>query len=306
LVFAGTPEFSVPCLDAVLASGLEVVGVYMQPDRPSGRGRTLSASPIKQRAVAARIPVFQPLSMRDPATRRHLESLHADLMIVVAYGLILTPQVLAAPRLGCWNVHASILPRWRGAAPIQRALLAGDAETGVDLMQMEKGLDTGPVLLSRRTQILATDTGGSLHDRLSLLGADVLREGLQRLAAGTMPMPQPQPSVGVTYADKIDKSEALLDFSESCFALERKVRAFCPWPIAETVLMGERVRIHGAVARSASVSAAPGTVVGADRSGIDIACADGMLRLTRLQRDGGKPINAAEYFNARPALRQLA
>jgi methionyl-tRNA formyltransferase len=260
---------------------------------------------VKRRAIGAGVPVFQPETLRDPAARRALESLHADLMVVVAYGLILTPQVLAAPRLGCWNVHASLLPRWRGAAPIQRALLAGDCETGVDLMQMEKGLDTGPILLRASTPIRADDTGGSLHDRLSQMGADLLSEGLRRLDAGTLPQPLPQPEAGVCYAAKIEKHEAVLDFAtQSATELERKVRAFTPWPVAETVIAGTRVRVHAARADPATTDALPGTVLRADRSGICIACGGGgALAITRLQRDGGKPVGVDEYLNAHPALR---
>jgi methionyl-tRNA formyltransferase len=281
---------------------LDLVGVYTQPDRPAGRGRDLTASPVKQRAIEAGIPVFQPESLRTPVARRELESLIPDLMIVVAYGLILTPQVLATPNAGCWNVHASILPRWRGAAPIQRALMAGDTETGVDLMQMEKGLDTGPVLLSRRAPILSTDSAGSLHDRLATLGADLLAEGLQRWRAGALPPPRRQDEHGVCYAAKIEKHEAILDFELSCVVLERKVRAFSPWPIAETVLLGERVRVHAAVAIPGPVAAPPGALLRASRSGIDVACGDGVLSISRLQRDGGKAISAGDYVNARPSL----
>lgn len=234
--------------------------------------------------------------------RRALESLCPDLMIVVAYGLILTPQVLTAPHAGCWNVHASILPRWRGAAPIQRALLAGDAQTGVDLMQMEKGLDTGPVLLSRRTPISGTDTGGTLHDRLAQMGAELLEEAFAHLRTGTMPVARAQPGEGVTYANKIEKHEAVLDFSQPASYLERKVRAFWPWPIAETVLLGERIRVHAAIARDAVSEAVPGSLVRAGRGGIELACRDGILTITQLQRDGGKVVSAAEYLNARPAL----
>jgi methionyl-tRNA formyltransferase len=290
----------------VLASGLKLVGVYTQPDRPAGRGRDLSASPVKQCALEAGIPVFQPESLRTPAARRELESLAPDLMVVVAYGLILTPQVLAAPKAGCWNVHASILPRWRGAAPIQRALMAGDTETGVDLMQMEKGLDTGPVLLSRRTPILSSDSAGALHDRLALLGADVLAEGLQRWQAGTLPTPRAQAEYGVCYAAKIEKNEAILDFKLSCTELERKVRAFSPWPIAETVLLGERVRVHAAIALPGPATSPAGTLLRASRSGIDVACGDGVLSISRLQRDGGKVVSASDYLNARPMLVPLS
>ena len=248
IVFAGTPEFSVPCLAACRASGAEVVAVYTQPDRPAGRGRKLTPSPVKQAALDAGIPVEQPESLKDTDARERLAAYAPDLMVVVAYGLILPRKVLATPRLGCWNVHASLLPRWRGAAPIQRAILAGDAESGVDLMQMEAGLDTGPVLLERRTPIADDDTGGSLHDRLSALGADVLAEGLRRVMAGENLAATPQPETGVTYAHKLDKAEAQLDFTRPAIALERQVRAFDPWPVAEGEIAGERVRVWSALA----------------------------------------------------------
>jgi len=211
LVFAGTPEFSVPCLEACRASGAEVVAVYTQPDRPAGRGRRLTPSPVKQAALATGLAVEQPESVKPAEVQQGLADYRPDLLVVVAYGLILPRKVLAIPRLGCWNVHASLLPRWRGAAPIQRAILAGDAESGVDLMRMEAGLDTGPVLLERRTPISRDDTGGSLHDRLSMLGADVLAEGLRRTLAGETLAATPQPEDGVTYAHKLDKTEARLD-----------------------------------------------------------------------------------------------
>ncbi|WP_062537903.1 methionyl-tRNA formyltransferase, partial [Mizugakiibacter sediminis] len=214
LVFAGTPEFAVPCLAACRAGGAEVVAVYTQPDRPAGRGRALTMSPVKQAALAAGIAVEQPESLKSAEAQQRLREYAPELMVVVAYGLILPRAVLAIPPLGCWNVHASLLPRWRGAAPIQRALLAGDAETGVCLMRMEAGLDTGPVLLVRRTPIAPDDTGGSLHDRLAALGAEVLAEGLARVRRGEPPAATPQPQDGVTYAHKLDKAEARLDFAE--------------------------------------------------------------------------------------------
>ncbi len=296
IVFAGTPEFSVPCLEACRTSGAEVVAVYTQPDRPAGRGRKLTPSPVKQAAVAAGIPVEQPESLKSAEVQAMLAAYAADLMVVVAYGLILPRKVLAMPRLGCWNVHASLLPRWRGAAPIQRAILAGDAESGVDLMQMEAGLDTGPVLLERRTPITRDDTGGSLHDRLSALGADVLAEGLARVMAGETLTPRTQPDEGVTYAHKLDKAEARLDFSRPALELERQVRAFDPWPVAEGEINGEMLRVWAA--RAVDGSGTPGTVIGMSRDGIDIACADGALRVTALQRAGGKRISAADYVNA--------
>ncbi|WP_343818013.1 methionyl-tRNA formyltransferase [Dyella marensis] len=303
VVFAGTPEFSVPCLEACRASGAEVVAVYTQPDRPAGRGRKLTPSPVKQAALAAGIPVEQPESLKSQEARDTLAAWRADLMVVVAYGLILPRKVLALPRLGCWNVHASLLPRWRGAAPIQRAILAGDTESGVDLMQMEAGLDTGPVLLERRTPIERAETGGSLHDRLSALGAEVLAEGLRRAMAGETPSPRAQPEDGVTYAHKLDKAEAKLDFQRDALSLERQVRAFDPWPVAEGEIAGEPLRIWAAEAIARDHAAAPGSVLSAGRDGIEIACGEGALRVTALQRAGGKRIGAADYLNARPELR---
>ena len=298
IVFAGTPEFAVASLRAA-ARHQEVVGVYTQPDRPAGRGRGLMPSPVKLEAIARGIPVFQPDSLKGEQAQQQLRDLQPDLMVVVAYGLILPKAVLAIPTYGCWNVHASLLPRWRGAAPIQRAIQAGDADTGVCLMQMEAGLDTGPVLLRQHTPIQAGELGGSLHDRLAELGAQVLSDGLGLLRAGLKPIAQPQPEQGVTYAHKLDKAEARLDWSQDAQVLERTVRAFNPWSIAEAQLAGERVRIHGAVALADNQGKAPGTLLGASRDGIDIACGQGALRLRVLQREGGKAITAADYLNAR-------
>jgi methionyl-tRNA formyltransferase len=303
IVFAGTPEFSVPCLEACRASGAEVVAVYTQPDRPAGRGRKLTPSPVKQAALAANIPVEQPETLKTVEARETLAAYQPDLMVVVAYGLILSRKVLAIPRLGCWNVHASLLPRWRGAAPIQRAILAGDGESGVDLIQMEAGLDTGPVLLERRTPITRDDTGGLLHDRLSLLGADVLTEGLRRVIAGETLQAHAQSDDGVMYAHKLDKAEARLDFTRAAMALELQVRAFDPWPVAEGEIAGEYVRIWAAHAIEQTHQHTPGSVIAAQRDGIDIACGDGALRIKALQRAGGKRITAADYLNARPELR---
>ena len=298
IVFAGTPEFAVASLRAA-ARHHEVVAVHTQPDRPAGRGRGLAPSPVKLEAIARGIPVFQPESLKDEAAQQQLRDLQPDLMVVVAYGLILPKAVLAIPTHGCWNVHASLLPRWRGAAPIQRAIQAGDAETGVCLMQMEAGLDTGPVLLRQHTPIQPAELGGQLHDRLAELGAQVLADGLGLLRAGLKPVAQPQPAEGVTYAHKLDKAEARLDWSADAVSLERTVRAFNPWPIAEAQLAGERVRIHGAVALPDNQGQAPGTLLAASRDGIDIACGQGALRLRVLQREGGKAITAADYLNAR-------
>ncbi|MCU1134854.1 methionyl-tRNA formyltransferase [Stenotrophomonas maltophilia] len=302
IVFAGTPEFAVSSLRAA-ARHHEVVAVYTQPDRPAGRGRGLAPSPVKLEAVARGIPVYQPESLKDEAAQQQLRELQPDLMVVVAYGLILPKAVLAIPTHGCWNVHASLLPRWRGAAPIQRAIQAGDTKTGVCLMQMEAGLDTGPVLLHQELPIAATDTGGQLHDKLAELGAQVLSDGLGLLRAGIKPIARPQPEQGVTYAHKLDKAEARLDWAQGADVLARTVRAFNPWPIAEATLAGERVRIHGAVALDEAHGQAPGAVLAASRDGIDIACGQGALRLRTLQREGGKAITAADYLNARRDLR---
>ncbi|MFT3761533.1 MAG: methionyl-tRNA formyltransferase [Pseudoxanthomonas sp.] len=298
IVFAGTPDFAVPSLRAAAAGG-EVVAVYTQPDRPAGRGRGLAASPVKQAALELGIPMFQPETLKGDDAQVQLRAQAPDLMVVVAYGLILPRKVLGIPRHGCWNVHASLLPRWRGAAPIQRAIEAGDAETGVCLMRMEAGLDTGPVLLSKAIAIGDAETGGQLHDRLAELGAQTLAEGLRRLRDGTLPPAQPQAETGVTYAHKLDKAEAKLDWSLPAEALARKVRAFNPWPVAEAQVAGERLRIHEAVALPAASGDGSGRVIAAGRHGIDIACGEGALRLLRVQREGGKAISAADYINAR-------
>ena len=305
LVFAGTPDFAVPGLRACIEAG-EVVAVYTQPDRPAGRGRKLAPSPAKQAALAAGIPVEQPESLKTSEAQARLRDYAPDLMVVIAYGLILPRKVLTIPRLGCWNVHASLLPRWRGAAPIQRAILAGDAETGVCLMQMEPGLDTGPVLLSEATPIRADHTGGTLHDRLAEMGAQMLAAGLRYVIAGGTLHATPQPETGATYAHKLEKSEAELDFSRPAVELERKVRAFDPWPVAEAVLADERVRVWAASALPATLEHAgksPGAIVSASKLGIDIACGEGVLRILKLQRAGGRVVDAADYVNARVELR---
>lgn len=301
IAFAGTPAFALPALEVCLAGDHDLAGVWTQPDRPAGRGRQLSASPVKQRALAAGVPVFQPKSLKGPRAQRELAALDLDLLVVVAYGLILPPAVLELPRHGCWNLHGSLLPRWRGAAPIQRALLAGDRETGVCLMQMDAGLDTGPVLSRTATPISDNDTSGSLHDRLGILGASLLRQGLARLASGDAPRPQPQSEAEgeANYAAKLDKSEARLDLSRAAVHLARAVRALQPWPVAEIVLDGERLRVHAALALPATAGAEAGRVVAITAAGLDVATGDGVLRITRLQRDGGRVISAADYANAR-------
>ena len=298
IVFAGTPDFAVPSLLAAASRG-EVAAVYTQPDRPAGRGRGMTASPVKREATRLGIPVLQPESLKGELMGDVMRQIAPDLIVVVAYGLILPRSILAIPRHGCWNVHASLLPRWRGAAPIQRAIEAGDTETGVCLMQMEAGLDTGPVMLSQQTPIGAEETGGQLHDRLAEMGAQVLADGLGLLRAGMRPQARAQPAEGVTYAHKLEKNEAQLDWSQPAEVLARKVRAFEPWPVAEAVVAGERLRIHGAVPLGLAQTSAPGTLLAATRQGLDIACGQGALRLRVIQRDGGKAITAADYLNAR-------
>jgi methionyl-tRNA formyltransferase len=304
LVFAGTPAFATPCLEAIVRGKDDVLAVYTQPDRPSGRGRQLVHGPVKALALQHAIEVRQPESLRSGDAQEALRALQPDLLIVVAYGLLLPQKVLDIPRYGCWNVHASLLPRWRGAAPIQRAIEAGDDATGVCLMQMEKGLDTGPVLLSKTLSIATDETSEELHDRLATLGAQVLGDGLRLLRAGLRPMARPQPASGATYARKLEKSEAQLDWRESADVLARRVRAFLPWPVAEARLAGERVRIHRAAPIERSHASEPGDILEADQHQVLVACGEGALSLLQMQREGGRVVGAGEYLNARPALRR--
>jgi len=297
VVFAGTPDFSVPALEALSASRHRVLAVYTQPDRPAGRGQQLAMSAVKQCALRHGLPVEQPPTLRDQAAVERLASWNADVMVVVAYGLILPADVLAIPALGCLNIHASLLPRWRGAAPIHRALLAGDAETGVTIMCMDVGLDTGPMLLERTTPIAATDTAASLHDRLAAMGAQALLEALDRLIDGSITA-RPQPEDGVTYAAKIRKDEAIIDWSRSAPEIARQIRAFNPWPVAETRWNGQQLRIWEASVTDAAATAAPGTVVSAAATGIRVATGSGLLNLLRVQLAGRKAVTAAEFLNA--------
>lgn len=297
VVFAGSPDFSVPVLQAVLDSGHEVVAVYSQPDRPSGRGRKLRSGPVKQLAEDNGIPVHQPVTLKDAEAQTVLAALQPDLMVVVAYGLLLPQAVLDIPRRGCVNLHASILPRWRGAAPIQRAILAGDHESGVCLMQMEAGLDSGPVLAEVRTPIAADETGGSLHDRLGQLAADLLAKHLDDLAGGQL-QPVIQDESQLTYAHKLDKGEASIDWQQDAAVIERQVRAFNPWPVAQAQYQDKCLRIWRAEAIDCVVGT-PGAVVAAGKQGIDVACGRGCLRLLEIQLPGGKRLDAAAFLNAR-------
>ena len=295
IAFAGTPGFALPPLRA-LAARHAMVGVLTQPDRPAGRGRSLAASPVKLEALSRGWPVAQPASLKSAADRAPLAAWQPDLLVVVAYGLILPQAVLDLPRLGCINVHASLLPRWRGAAPIQRAILAGDAESGVAIMRMEAGLDTGPVYAMRKVAIGPRMTAGELHDRLADEGAATLLDVLAGLEAGTA-RATPQPATGVTHAAKIDKSEARIDWGKSAAEIDRQVRAFNPWPIAETRFKGEQLRVlraHPAEAASAA-SGAPGSVLGVDAGGVAVACGEGVLTLETVQRPGRRPVPAFDF-----------
>jgi methionyl-tRNA formyltransferase len=298
IIFAGTPEFAVPALHALLAHGYPVTAVYTQPDRPAGRGRKLQSSPVKQ--AAGTLPVYQPLSLKDPHAYAQLAALAPDLIIVAAYGLILPQAVLDIPKYGCINIHASLLPRWRGAAPIQRALLAGDSESGITIMQMEAGLDTGAMLLQAKCPILPQDSAQTLHERLAALGAETL---LCALREWEHLQPQAQDHALSTYAHKLDKAEAQLDWQRSALELARQVRAFNPWPVAQAIVADLSLRVWEAqVLDTSAQAAAPGTVIYAGKDGLDIATGDGILRLLMLQKAGGRPIRAADLLNAHPEL----
>lgn len=299
IVFAGTPAFALPSLDALVAGGLWPVAVYTRPDRPAGRGRALRPSAVKERAGTFGLDVAQPPSLRGEAEQAALRRLAPDLLVVVAYGLLLPQPVLDIPRLGCINVHASLLPRWRGAAPIQHAILAGDAETGVSVMQMNAGLDTGDVLLQERLRIGDDMTAGELGRALADLGARALLEGVHRLAAGPAAA-SVQDVRSATWAGKIDKADAVIDWREPAVQIGRRVRAFNPQPIAETRLGRERLRIWQAEPVAAAAGGSPGAVLADTGPVIEVATGEGRLRLLRLQLPGRRPVVAREFLNARP------
>jgi methionyl-tRNA formyltransferase len=298
IIFAGTPDFAARHLDALLSSGHQVVGVFTQPDRPAGRGNKLTPSPVKLLAEQHQIPVFQPKSLRPQENQHLVADLNADVMVVVAYGLILPKAVLDMPRLGCINVHGSLLPRWRGAAPIQRALWAGDSETGVTIMQMDVGLDTGDMMHKIACPIEATDTSASLYNKLAELGPQGLLITLQQLVAGTVQR-EVQDEALVTYAEKLSKEEARLDWSLSAEQLERCIRAFNPWPISYFTIDEQPVKVWQATALTETANAEPGTIVHADKYGIQVATAQGILNLTQLQPAGKKPMSAQDLLNSR-------
>jgi len=296
IVFAGTPEFAACHLAALLQSPHQIIGVYTQPDRPSGRGQKKLASAVKQLALSHHLPVFQPLNLKDQDAQYALAALKADLLVVVAYGLILPPAVLAIPRLGCINSHASLLPRWRGAAPIQRAIEAGDEETGITVMQMEAGLDSGPMLLKVKTPIFQSDTALSLYQRLAAIGPPALLQAIEGLAAGRLSA-EVQDERLACYAHKLQKEQGAVDWSRPALELQRRIRAFTPVPGSCSTLSGQRIKILAA--ELASGQGAPSTVLSVSKEGLLVACGEGALRLTHLQLPGGKPLAFAEIINSR-------
>ena len=297
IIFAGTPVFAAETLKALLQSGHEICTVYTQPDRPAGRGRKLTPSPVKELALEHHIPVEQPLNFKSEDSLTTLRAYDADLMIVVAYGLLLPQTVLDTPRLGCINVHASLLPRWRGAAPIQRAILAGDEETGVGIMRMEAGLDTGPVLLEARCPIAETDTAQTLHDKLAQLGAHTLLTCLSDiehyLANATA-----QDDSKSTYATKLQKAEAMIDWQQPANQIVRQVHAFNPWPVAQTLWQGETLRVWQAEIINVKGNALPGEIIAISKSGIDVSAGRDAVRITQLQLPGKRAMHTHDFLNA--------
>ncbi len=294
IAFAGTPAFAAAALQALVESRFDVALVLTQPDRPAGRGLRESPSPVKQLASHSGLAIAQPQTLRSDEILTQLRSISAQAMVVAAYGLILPSAVLDLFPVGCINIHASLLPRWRGAAPIQRAILAGDRETGISIMRMEQGLDTGPVYLARTIPILPDDSAGSLHDRLAALGAHCIVQALPQIANGAL-MPVPQPADGISYAHKITKPEAAIDWKHDSEEVDRQIRAFNPFPGAFSLLRSETVKIWRGFA-SASGHGAPGEILGCGSDGIAVACGNGMLKITELQKSGGRRLSAAEFL----------
>lgn len=322
IVFAGTPEIAQTVLQKLLSTDHDIIAVYTQPDREAGRGRQLTASPVKQLALAHNIPVYQPLSLKDPAAQAELAALKPDLMIVIAYGLILPQAVLDIPQYGCWNIHVSLLPRWRGAAPIQRAIEAGDKETGVSIMQMDAGLDTGAILLQSTCPILPNKSADELHNQLAVMGGETLVNALN-LFENKHLQPKVQSDEGVSYAKKLSKEEAMIDWAQSSEVIARKVWAFNSWPVAQAKLGEELIRVWQAepcfeyALQQAQdtrkpeepyidkASYQPGEIIKADKNGIDVACGEGVLRLTQLQFPGKKVLTVRDLLNSKQAILQV-
>ncbi len=303
IIFAGTPEFAATALVSLLAVEHEIVAVYTQPDRPAGRGRKLRASPVKVLAQQAGIDVFQPMTLKDDSVVERLKSHQADIMVVVAYGLILPARVLKVPRLGCVNIHASLLPRWRGAAPIQRAILAGDIETGITIIQMDQGLDTGGMLHRLTCEISETETGASLHDKLAKLGGQAINEALEKIEKRTI-LAEPQEERRACYAQKLSKDEAWIDWRLSAIEIDRKIRAFNAWPVARSYWKGQMMMVWQAkvLAEDGESQAEPGQVVAVSEQGIDVTAAGGLIRLEKLQFSGGKPLFVKDVIKSKSIL----
>lgn len=298
IIFAGTHEIALPPLKALINSPYEIVAVYTQPDRPVGRGQKIMVGDVKQLAQQHHLPVFQPVSLRNKEEQEKLQSLHADLMIVIGYGLLLPVEILQAPRFGCWNAHISLLPRWRGAAPVQRAILAGDQETGVTIMQMNEGLDTGDILKQKTCPINPNDTSAILHQRLANLSAELLLEILPDLLHNKL-NPVPQDNAKATYAAKINKAEAKVNWQNSALVIDRQVRAFNPWPIAFTEYQGQNIRLWQTHAEPYAHQQAPGAILQIEKSGLLVATRDGALRILELQLPGGKRLLFSEFLNSK-------
>jgi methionyl-tRNA formyltransferase len=297
IIFAGTPAFAATALDALIHSPHQIIAVYTQPDRPSGRGLKLTPSAVKLLAQQYQLPIYQPTTLKGEIEQQQLAELQADVMVVAAYGLLLPAAVLTLPRLGCINIHPSLLPRWRGAAPIQRSIYAGDAMTGVTIMQMDPGLDTGPILLQREYQPEQNETSQTLHDKLAVVGAEVLIETLDLLSQNKI-IAQPQDNAFATYAQKITKEEALLDWQQSAIDLQNTIRAFNPWPVAYTSWQGKNLRIWMATVLQEKHQTKARTILRASHTGIDVATGNGVLRILQVQLPGGKVMSASDFYNA--------
>jgi len=301
IIFAGTPEFAAVALDRLRKSEHDIIAVYTQPDRPAGRGRKMTASAVKKLAIDANIPVYQPASLKTPEEQHQLMEFDADLMIVAAYGLLLPKTVLQIPRLGCINIHASLLPRWRGAAPIQRAILAGDSETGITIMQMDEGLDTGGMLLKESCEILPSDNAQSLHDKLAIIGGNAIIKAVADLENGQFTAEKQNDSLAC-YAKKLQKTEAPIDWNKPAIELQRQIQAYNPWPVAQCLYEDKVLRVWQATSTGEKHYSSPGEIVAVDKKTIDVATSCGCLKIEKVQLPGGKPMDASSFANGRELL----